>query len=402
MKSSPAVILDLYYTSLPVIRSLGSKGIRVHGIDKKPINIGHKCRYLKTSRLHTTDDDLIDHLVAFSEQSGQRPVLYPLSDEYLLFVSSNYALLQNYFCLPYTQLPTLANRVTKQYSCDEFDSLKIKTPKTIVLNSDQFKDKELRNFNFPVIIKPNLHDNWYTLDAQKILGKGRRVLILDTLDDLEKAYHNLIEFDKIIVQEYIPGPSETIFYLVAYRNKAKQTIISFVGRKLRTYPHTTGSETILEAIAHPQLEALAKGILDKLDYTGPAGLDFKYDIRSNEYYLIEINYRLGLSDGILVDCGLDIPYIYYLDSLGFKTDYQIPNIDSMVWYWFEKDVDWLLDYRNTNLFNLKSYLSHFIFNRHSYAAFHLADPLPFLFSSLNLLKRFSNSVLKRFPASRSS
>ena len=164
---------------------------------------------------------------------------------------------------------------------------------------------------------------------------------------------------------------------------------------MRTLPDTIGSETLLKAVDMPELSAMGEAILDRLDYCGPAGIDFKRDPRTGRFKVIEINFRFGLSDGLPVDCGIDFPYIYYRDALGFETQRTTATDFNRVWFWFEKDFLWLRYYGQEKQIGWKQWSAHWWKHKHSYAAYAKDDLQPFWYTAKNMLAYYGKGFLQR-------
>jgi predicted ATP-grasp superfamily ATP-dependent carboligase len=228
--------------------------------------------------------------------------------------------------------------------------------------------------------------------VKRKIGAGRKVLLVKDIYELQKLHAKLIGYDDLIIQEFIPGKTESLFYYLGYRNARGQNVVSFVSKKLRTLPEGLGSETVSCSTRCETVTRLGEEVLAKLNYRGPAGIDFKFDSREQSFKVIEINFRIGLTDGLLVDCGIDLPFIYYLDAQDMDTEPALDYARDVVWTWFERDVAWLRSYwRETNM-SFFSWLKTYFTFRQSHASFSITDPGPFIYSLSTLLKGlFKNS-----------
>lgn len=385
--SAPAVLLGLPCTSLPVARSLGRKGIEVFGIDQDPNAIGAKSRYVKFLGVAAGDEDLLKTLLGFAQRRGSKGVLFPFSDEHLIFLSRNKERLSGSFLFPTPNERPLERLVSKDSMNAIFTALGISIPKSVVLKKDATHELDDFKLAFPVVIKPNLHAKWIN-DPEVVKGIGfRKTLLIDDLPSLKKYIGLLNKYDTILAQEFVPGKSENLYYYVGYRNRDGQMLASFVGRKLRTFPDLFGSECFLQSVHNPDLCKQAEEILGKLNYVGPAGLDFKFDARDQRFKLIEINCRFGISDGLPVACGVDLPYIYYQDAQGMNPPAKLDYKENVYWCWFEKEMEWFRAYRSRDGFTKLKWCAHFLLNRYSYALFAKDDVKPFMHTTAGLIRR---------------
>jgi len=394
-KALPVMILNLFYPALTVARSLGRKGIKVFGIDSNKSNIGVKSRYITYLNAPYREKSLINFLLNFAAKHKTKFVLFPLSDDFLLFVSHYEKELSSYYLFPSPTKIPLKTFILKSEAISIFEKLNIPIPKTVVLKK-YFKETDIANLSFPIVLKPDLHERWLNNPiVRSIIGPGNKVILITNITTCKKLCQKLLQYDTIVAQEYIPGTTENLYYYVGYRNVSGKVIVSFIGRKLRTLPDTLGSETLIESIHHPELCKLGEKILSKLNYRGPAGIDFKFDPRDCTFKVIEINFRIGISDELLLCCGIDLPYIYYLDSQGLNTSSYKTYKTGVVWYWFEKDLEWYREYRKKKAISTYSWLKHWSVKKHAHAAFAKDDLKPFFYMLLNLSKRYLKGLVHK-------
>ena len=378
--TAPAVLLGLSYTSLPVARSLGRRGIAVIGLDPDPAAIGTRCRYVQPFAVSSDDAALLPALLDLGAKFGRKAVLYPFGDEQLLFVARHREQLASHFWLHHQPRHALDRLVGKETLGDILAAAGAPMPRSAVFDHEPpggWARLEV-DLEFPVVIKPDHHEKW--LDDPRVVARiGRRkALLVDDLGELRRRCADLAAFDTIIAQEYIPGPSENLHYYVGYRNQSGHMLVSFVGRKLRTYPDRFGTESYLQSVADPTLCRVAEALLARLDYVGVAGLDFKYDARDSRLRLIEINWRFGLSDGLLSDCGVDLPWIFYRDIQGLPTQPALDYRTDVRWLWLEKELEWIREYGTSQATPLLRWLGQLLDPRCSHAVLACDDLQPFL------------------------
>ena len=98
-----------------------------------------------------------------------------------------------------------------------------------------------------------------------------------------------------------------------------------VYRALITKTEGGGTTTQRIIVDMPILEEYAKKILDKVDYQGVCGMDFKVDEDSGKIGFIEINARYTGGLATPIAAGFDIPYIHYCLATGkpFEKDFKV-------------------------------------------------------------------------------
>jgi predicted ATP-grasp superfamily ATP-dependent carboligase len=130
-----------------------------------------------------------------------------------------------------------------------------------------------------------------------------------------------------MVQEIIPGPDSNLYTYTVYINSEGYISAKFFRRKIRQNPPQFGVGRVV--ISHdriPQLEEFTEIILKEVGFTGIAGAEFKKDSRDNKFKLIEINARMTRNNWLPTYCGVNFPWIIYMDLVEKKqlevTDYK--------------------------------------------------------------------------------
>ena len=98
--------------------------------------------------------------------------------------------------------------------------------------------------------------------------------------------------------------------------------------RIHEYPITGGSSTFAKSFYDSDLLMYGKSLLEKLNWHGPAMVEFKRDDNDNQFKLIEINPKLWGSLELSTISGINFPYQIYL----LATNKQIINKT------YEKDI----------------------------------------------------------------
>jgi predicted ATP-grasp superfamily ATP-dependent carboligase len=377
---------------------LGRRGIRIFGIARSSAPLGSRSRYIERLDAPHDELELTNYLVDFSKKLKARPVIFPMSDSYVLFLARNEKNLSDYYLFPKSDNGLTDKLVSKVGTVELLSQLQINYPKTVVLRRGSEQISSLDDMHFPCIIKPKYHDSWENSQAaRKVIGGRKPVLLVENRSLLEEIAKILGPIDDFILQEYVPGPSSNFYYYVGYRSHDGRILAAYVGNKVRTFPDCLGSETLLRSVHVPELIECGNEILHRLNYHGPAGIDFKYDSCENVFKVIEINCRLGINDCYLAKSGPDIAHIYYLDSHKVRV---VPHLEypaGVTWYDFNADLNWMRMYRKREKINWASWIKELVIGYDNYALFSLNDVRPFLDSVSCLSFRLGK---KQFPYSR--
>ncbi len=386
--AEPVVIfLDTFYGALAAARSLGRRGVPVVAFDLKGRRVAADSRYLEYLATPESPEELLDRVVAFAREQPVPPVLFPLSDEDLLFLSRYREQLSAAVRFHHPESVSFELLVSKRSGTDWLASRGIPVPRSVTLPAAPDGEISVDGLEFPLILKPALHDSWLSdPDVRRLIG-ARKALLVEDLETLRGHHSALCPFDTLIVQEFVPGTTENLYYYVGYRNRKNQNLGACIGRKIRTLPDGMGTEVLLESVDDPQIRKVGEETLDKLDLPGIAGIDIKFDPRSETYKVIEINYRFGLSDGLPIACGLDLPYLYYRDVQDLDTPATDRIEHRRYWCWFEKDLEWIRTYGKRKSVGRIAWLLHRLTHRYTYAVFAPDDLRPFFRSSRRFLAR---------------
>ncbi len=372
----PLMILGLHYSSLHVARSLREKGVPVFGIDRQKDVIAAGSRYIKRIKTPLEGEELKDFLLSFSDRSGGRAVCIPLTDFHLQFFLEYHDSLAGRLLFPMSNPGTISNLLGKRQLAATLASLDINHPKTLFLEKGGITPAALDGIGCPCIFKPNYKMSWENHpEVEKFIGEGQLVSIVDDMQTLVHGVDLLSPLADLIIQEYIPGPSENHYYYAGYRDRNGRIVTSFLGNKIRTLPDCMGPETLLESIHKPELLAYGDEVLHRLDYRGPAGIDFKFDSRDGKYKVIEINCRIGINDCYLARFGLDLPYFYYLDSQGINIEPRREYPAGITWYDPFRDFSWMRLYGKEKGMSWGSWIRQ-LRGHDIYAIIDCSDPIP--------------------------
>lgn len=168
-------------------------------------------------------------------------------------------------------------------------SIGVPTPDTVELADEE---DILSIPSYPVVVKSSEPGSVrYCYDAQGAKQAFRSL--------------SLTSRSRIIAQELISGYG-CGFYAVYDEGNL---IDFFLHRRVREFPITGGASAVAESYRSRRLFDMGKALGDALDWTGPLMIEFKYDLRTKDYKLMEINPKLWGSMDLTLAAGVDIPGI---------------------------------------------------------------------------------------------
>jgi predicted ATP-grasp superfamily ATP-dependent carboligase len=116
--------------------------------------------------------------------------------------------------------------------------------------------------------------------------------------------------------------------------------------------------------------------LGLIDYYGIAEVEFMRDPRDHMYKLIEVNPRVWGWHTLGIACGLDFPYLVYLDMIGEQIE--VPSsLNRVKWIRLFTDIPTAFSEMVKGNLRLGDYLAS-LKGKKTEPVLSLADPLPFL------------------------
>ena len=348
MERNAAVVTPLdEHMGLDIARSLGRRGIPVYGIDPDPEVAGRASKYCKLVICpdpKVAAQNYVQFLVDWGKTQNIKPVLYPVSDEFVLTCSRESQNLAPYYEFVMPNHLTMVKMSSKQGLISTAVEAGIPAPQTITPEDVQDVEAIATRLSYPVILKPVESASWHIPEIVSLLRKsvfsGRvKVVLCHNAAELLRAYLKIaVHDDRMIIQELIPGPDENLVYISFYLNRQSKPLAMFAGRKLRVLPVGFGSASYVRSFRDLDLQRVALQLLSRVGYQGLGGLEFKKDVRDGQYKLIEFNTRFGMWDGLGVRCGVDTPYIAYQDTLGRAVEPQLTYRENVIWVDWQKDI----------------------------------------------------------------
>ncbi len=411
--STPVVVLKLeHYGSLGIIRSLGKLGIPVYGVDNRnqpPAAVSRYCRkYFNWDIDNSYDEETLGFLLKLNKYLSKPALLIATSDEIALFLSRNSEELKKYFLLP-----NISSGVVQKL-CDkkELNSLALKynmpVPETYVPESLSDVIDYADIAKYPVMLKG--------INGGKLENKtGKKMVIVYNNTQLINLYKRMENDNEknLMIQEYIPNTKNHMWIFNGYFDASSKCLAAFTGRKLRQNPVFTGMTSLGVCQWNDTLASLTKRFLNNINYSGPVDVDFVYDVRDQEYKLLDVNPRIGASFRLFVGLnGMDIARAFYLDSTNQPISFS-SALDGRRWFVEDKDILSSFLYGKYGHIRIREWLKSFKGVEEA-GYFDMNDLLPFVNmfwyhikkSSLKLFKKISSSILQyrgpnnKFPEAR--
>lgn len=389
--SRHAVVLGADVNGLGHVRSLGKMGVYSYVICSRADyqNIARFSKYciplFVPNKTPNYEHELREKLIELSKSLNFKLVLYATSDFFVNFIASNRAVLQRYyfFNIPEDEILQL---IINKYETDKLArSSGLSSPKTLQIIDGDTAESISRSISFPSIIKPK--------DSFSITFPGKNKIINNEseLNFFINRYKELK--NHIIIQEIVPGCEKNIYQCTVYLGK-KSPAQFFTMQKIHQRPPGYGVATIGRSVTVSEIVKKTEKILDDIGYSGFASVEYKKSDKDSKYYLIEINPRLPWYNGLFLSCGVNFPYLAYLD-LKNEGIFSFPlqnQRDNIYWMHFKNELSGLLQ-RKKYGYSLNYFeVVNTFFKVRSFAYFDPSDMKPFWGSIIELMKSIKSKI----------
>ena len=296
-------------------RSLGTVGVPVYSVFDDRWGPTVVSRYSRGGLIRprpATDEEWVQNLRALSRRVGNRPVLIPIGDEDVFFLERCRDALADAYRFP-PQPPGLVDRTADKRAMNALcTELEIATPAAAFPADEADAVAMAHELGFPAVLKQ--------IDAS-LPGrqKGLRVLIAGDESALRSGFR-LMESSlqpNVMVQEYIPGDSKSVWMMNAYFGEGSRCFLPFTGQKLRQYPPNSGATTLGICSRNETVERATRELAEAVGYRGIIDIGWRYDSRDDSYKLLDLNPRLGATFRLFVGTrGMDVLRALHLDMTG--------------------------------------------------------------------------------------
>lgn len=270
----------------------------------------------------------------YYDNNHDEPILLISSNEtYSNFIAKNREDLKDKFYFSYPSEELQSTLVNKEKFYKTYSKSVLDLPKTVYY--DCKSDKPLKSkLVFPVIVKPA-----NVILFKHITFKGKKKIYrLNSLEEVNKVITYFKDGgydDTLIIQEYIPGDDSHLFDAVVYVDKNQKTkLVSFAQIGLQEHnPSMIGNAAVLIngysefGGVDEQIDKICK-FMDSIGYQGFAEFDMKYDARTKQYKVMEINARQGRCSYYIAPCGYNLVEVLAKDLI-FDEEIEFAKIDKI-------------------------------------------------------------------------
>ncbi|MEM0085032.1 MAG: HAD hydrolase-like protein [Candidatus Methanomethylicia archaeon] len=217
-------------------------------------------------------------------------IIVPIGFIDFMIISKYRDFLRKFTIVPvesYEKMCYVSNKWALQGLCDKMG---IYYPKTIVLKGSE-KDSVVRQFikkmGFPLILKG-------LSDGSKPMLVSNQNMLMNIIDGLK---------GEKILQEYIPGFG-TGYFCLSYEG---EPLAEFMHRRVLEVTPLGGASVKACSYFDEELLKIGRSIIKGLSWTGVLMAEFRKEMETGRYYLLEINPKFWGSLELAYRAGVDFP-----------------------------------------------------------------------------------------------
>jgi predicted ATP-grasp superfamily ATP-dependent carboligase len=307
-----AIVVGGGLNALGVVRSLGAARIPVAVVSKAARSIPMASRHAR-HRLGGVDyAELPEHLLALARHLGGRPVLFLTEEESVRVVSQardrlapalRFRLAAHETMLELTHKEGV-QRLAEQHGLPIPRACRVRGPEDLAA---------LSGLRFPCVLKPGLKHAGYG-------ARFKKAYVVSSADEARRLVEEITPvLPDLVVQEWIEGGDDAIFFCLQYIGADGRAVASFTGRKLRAWPPQIGGTASCMAApeAAAELGALTERFFAATGFQGMGSMEYKRDTRDGRFYVVEPTVgRTDFQQEVATVNGNNIPLAAYCHECG--------------------------------------------------------------------------------------
>ncbi len=374
-----AVVMNMFYTGLGIARSLGERGIPVVGLTAQRV-YGNYTRYAKTvfsPDSRKEPEALVAFLLSYGERMGRRGVIFPTRDDDVVFLDRFRRELAPFFDLVVPSSSAIAVCLDKwqTYLCAK--QAGVSTPKCWMVDSEADLERAMQEATYPCVLKPLAAHHWRRGHNWDIVG-GRKAIPVYSREELAAEYANVARADKrALLQEMIPGGDDSLVVTACYIDREFRWAGAFNAQKLIQEPSVFGTGCVVRTVQRQELFDPTRKLLQQMNFSGIAEVEYKWDSSDNQFKLIEVNPRPWDQHRLGNACGVDLIHLAYCDYAGLP----MPAVQAQAseWKWVADDVFAIAAFRSLKKRDGRfRALLRAARGKRKYGIWSAKDPLPFI------------------------
>ena len=288
-----AVVFPDNLGALAAARELGAAGIPVvvAGPKRGPAARSRFATFLEMPDLYQSTARWAEALCEWGAKQSSRPVLFASEDAGLLASEKHHDQLARHFDKPHPAPGVILNVVDKRRLYAAAERIGVGVPASReVTDAADIADLTASGWLIKPAVRYRLHENGGIYTFLQATGATKAI----GGDPAKAAREVLAAGFPTILQEAVPGPFENLVTLAVSLGRDGRVLDYFAAVKQYEYPEPFGDGLIVRTIKDPGLLEPCVRLLRELGYWGICDVEFKRDIRTGQYKLLDANPRTWL------------------------------------------------------------------------------------------------------------
>lgn len=284
----PVFILEMVDHGYAIARELSVYGIRVVGFlpQVKCIESYSRIPY-KIYRIPSDDEARLQVLInAQKEFSPVKPVLILTAENDFPFIYKYFETLQSIFSFEMPDYSTLKQMLEKDLFNLFARRYNVRIPASIeVMKGMALSEDLFKGLEFPLIIKPKHRDKEW-----KRHYKSQKAILVKSPEEACSTCALIFDTnERLVLQEWIPGPDSNIFFCLTYITPEGDTLDSSSGIKIHQHPILFGNTSAAIPVENPYIVNETRRIFKEANIFGFCSVEYKKHALTGEFYVIEPN-----------------------------------------------------------------------------------------------------------------
>jgi len=313
--------MNLFYTGLGIARSLGERGIPVIGLTAQRRTYGNFTRYASVRLSPDSRHEpyaLRSYLLKLRKELVGRAIVFPTSDDDLVFLMRFRDELEQYFTLAIAPTAALEACLNKWETFRWAQKAGVAAPRCWLIESEKDLLAACVETKFPCVLKPLSSHYWHQGDNWDLVG-GRKGFAVSTREELLSEYTSVARADRrVVLQDFVPGGDDSLHIAACYLDRQSRWVAGFTAQKLAQVPTGFGTGCIVQVTKRPELFEPSIRLLQAIQLTGIAEVEYKWDVAERVYKLIEVNPRPWDHHRLGSVANADLIFLAYAELAGLS------------------------------------------------------------------------------------
>jgi len=391
--STPVLVLNCKLGALAIMRTLGSQGVYLYGVDANVHSAGLLSRYCREKNVMAFDENreqhYLDYVLGLGKKIGTKALLIPTSDELSVFVAKYYDQLSRYFIFPRNTPDLVGEIISKEGMYNLACKHNVPTPHTLFPKNLGDVLEYTKKPLYPVMLKGIFGNR---LEERT----GKKMVLVHSNEELVEMYKLLEDPERanLMIQEYIPGGDDQIYIFNGYFDGNSDCLAAFTGHKIRQFPVHVGCASLGIVKWNQTVSDLTVRFMKEIGYRGILDIGYRLDPRDGQYKVLDINPRVGQAFRLFVaQNDMDVVKSLYLDLTGQKQPPIVPR-EGRKWMIEDYDIVSSLHYHWEGSLSAREWMRSFR-GLEEGAWFSWKDPQPFFHMTGKMLDKSLTWVRKK-------